>query len=393
MAGRTIAAVGGLVAVAAGAPAAFAQAGVSYSVPSDNPFAGQAGARPEIYSYGLRNPWRFSFDRATGDMAIADVGQDAIEEVDFRPAGQAAGANFGWNCFEGSAPFDAAPSGCLAPGHVPPAFEYSSQDDTVACSITGGYVVRDKSLPIAGRYVYGDFCTGELRSVKLSASGGSGDASLIVRVPAISSFGEDAAGRIYAISLGGPVFRLRAGAGPLPVLPEPVGVFNMPVYATSPPDDPDSLFVVEKGGTIKLVRGVGPPVTFLDISADTGTDNLERGLLSVAFAPDYADSGRLYVYRNDKSGDLRIEEFRRSASNPTWPPRPRGGSLLTQEHREFANHNGGQLQFGPDGYLYAALGDGAGRATRTGTHRTWARCSASDPHRPARGRRTPRSPG
>jgi len=319
-----------------------------------------AGARPEIYSYGLRNPWRFSFDRTTGDMVIADVGQDAVEEVNFRPAGQAAGANFGWNCFEGRAAFDMAPGGCLAPGHVPPAFEYSSREDTVACSITGGYIVRDPSLSIAGRYVYGDFCTGELRSVALSASGGTGDASLVARVPAISSFGEDAAGRIYAISLGGPVFRLRAGAGPLPVVPEPVGLFNTPVYATSPPGDPNSLFVVEKGGTIKLVKGAGLPVTFLDISADTGTDNLERGLLSVAFAPDYADSGRLYVYRNDKSGDIRIEEFRRSASNPDVADPATRRLVLTQEHREFVNHNGGQLQFGPDGHLYAALGDGGG---------------------------------
>jgi len=358
--------VGVAVALLASATAAYAQPGVSYSVPPDNPFVGQFGARPEVYSYGLRNPWRFSFDRVTGDLAIADVGQDAVEEVDFRPAGQAAGANFGWNCFEGSVAFDAAPTGCLAPGHVPPAFEYSSRDDTVACSITGGYVVRDPALPIAGRYVYGDFCTGELRSVALNASGSSGDASLTVRVPAISSFGEDAAGRVYAVSLGGPVFRLAAGAGPVPVVPVPVGVFVTPVYVTSPPGDPNSLFVVEKGGTIKLVKGVGAPSTFLDISSVTGTDNLERGLLSVAFAPDYATSGRFYIYFNDKNGDIRIEEVRRSASNPNLADPATRRLLLTQEHREFSNHNGGQLQFGPDGYLYAAFGDGGGEGDPNG---------------------------
>jgi glucose/arabinose dehydrogenase len=358
--GALIAMVGAALALAGGAVDAAAQAGVSYTVPADNPFAAQAGARPEIWAYGLRNPWRFSFDRANGAMTIADVGQDAIEEVDFAPGGTGAGANYGWNCFEGSERHAGAPAGCEAPGHVPPAFEYSSRNDQVACSITGGYVVRDEALAIAGRYVYGDFCTGELRTVALAPGGATDDRSLNLRVPAISSFGEDASGRVYAVSLGGPVFRLRAGAGPVEALLEPVGVFNMPVYVTSQPGDPDRLFVVEKGGTIKLVDGVGLPTTFLDISGDVATGELERGLLSVAFAPDYATSGRLYVYFTEPSGDIRIEEFRRSASNPDVADPATRRLVLTQEHREFANHNGGQLQFGPDGLLYAALGDGGG---------------------------------
>ena len=129
-----------------------------------------------------------------------------------------AGANFGWNCFEGAAPFAGAPAGCTAPGHVPPAFEYSSASSETRCSITGGYVVRDPSLAaIAGRYVYGDFCTGELRTVALGAGGASDDRALNLTVPAIASFGEDAAGRVYAVSLGGPVLpparRARPGRG------------------------------------------------------------------------------------------------------------------------------------------------------------------------------------
>jgi glucose/arabinose dehydrogenase len=344
----------------AGSADAVAQAGVSYTVPEDNPFVGQAGARPEIWAYGLRNPWRFSFDRETGDLAIADVGQDAVEEVDFAPAGSGAGANYGWNCFEGRVPFEGAPAGCAAPGHVPPVLEYSSRDDQLACSITGGYVVRDDSLPIAGRYVYGDFCTGELRTTELAAGGATDDRSLNLRVPAISSFGEDSAGRVYAVSLAGPVLRLRAGIGPVEALVEPVGVFSSPVYVTSEPDDPERLYVVEQGGTIKLVDGVGLPSTFLDISGRVGTDGTERGLLSVAFAPDYATSGLLYVYYTDPNGDIRIEEYRRSAADPDVADPASGRLVLTQEHREFANHNGGQLQFGPDGMLYAALGDGGG---------------------------------
>ncbi len=351
-------------ALALGLPAGAAgQAGVSYQVPADNPFAGQAGALPEIYSYGLRNPWRFSFDRATGDLAIGDVGQDATEEVNFAPAGQGAGDNYGWNCFEGSTPFEGAPAGCEAPGHMPPVLEYSSGGSAPECSIVGGYVVRQEGHPLAGRYVYGDFCTGQLSSALL-ALGGASDIRTEGVVPALSSFGEDAAGRVYAVSLGGPVFRL-AGVGPTTVT-EPIGVFSTPVYVTSEPADADRLYVVEQGGRIQLVDGGVPASTpFLDISADVGTDNLERGLLSVAFAPDYADSGRFYVYYTDLDGDVRIEEFRRSADPNVADPASRR-LLLTLEHSENGNHNAGQLQFGPDGLLYAAIGDGGGSGDPNG---------------------------
>jgi glucose/arabinose dehydrogenase len=320
------------MACAFGAASAEAQ----YTVPADNPFVNTPGARAEIWAYGLRNPWRFSFDRATGDLTISDVGQDAVEEVSFAPAGTGAGANYGWSCFEGTLRFN----DCPALGHVPPAFEYSSAGSEARCSITGGYVVRDPALPaLAGRYVYGDFCTGELRTADLAAGT---DSALNLVVPALSSFGEDAAGRIYAASLAGPVLRLRAG----PLL-EPIGVFNQPVYVTSAPGDPNTLFVVEKGGIVKKVQG-GVPSTFLDISGDVATGDLERGLLSIAFAPDFATSGLYYAYYVDQEGDIRIEEF------------PTRRLVLEQEHRDFANHNGGQLQFGPDGMLYAALGDGGG---------------------------------
>jgi len=339
--------------------AATAQTGASYQVPADNPFVGQAGARPEIYSYGLRNPWRFSFDRATGDLVISDVGQDAVEEVNFASAGQGAGDNYGWNCFEGSAPFERAPAGCSAPGHVPPVLEYSSASPNPECSITGGYVARNPGLPIAGRYIYGDFCTGQLRSALLGPGGSSDDGSLNRDVPGLASFGEDAAGRVYAVSLAGPVLRFRGDGGQL--LLEPVGMFRTPTYVTSQPDDADRLYVVEKDGRIQLVKdGVPASQPFLDISADVATDNLERGMLSVAFAPDYAGSGLFYVAYNATDGDVTIEEFRRSAANPDVADLTSRRVVLTQEHSENGNHNGGQLQFGPDGLLYASIGDGGG---------------------------------
>ncbi len=183
-----------------------------YGVPSSNPFAGRSGARGEIYSYGLRNPWRFSFDRATGDLVIGDVGQGAIEEVDFAPQGRASGANYGWRPFEGNRRTPGISARESAPDAVAPVLELSHGDGN--CSITGGYVVRDKGLPaLDGRYVYGDFCEGRLRSAKLSAGSASGNAAVpgVATIDQLSSFGEDARGRVYATSLSGPVYRLVAG--------------------------------------------------------------------------------------------------------------------------------------------------------------------------------------
>jgi glucose/arabinose dehydrogenase len=182
--------------------------GPPYSIPPDNPFVNRpAGARPEIYSYGLRNPWRFSFDPKTGAISIGDVGQDTLEEVDYRRKGQARGVNFGWSAFEGTDRFNRDQS---APDAVPPIFEYSH--DGGACSITGGYVVRDRSLPsLYGRYVYGDYCTGDLHSLIPAIPRAKDDRSLGLNVPSLSSFGEDNQDHLYATSLDGPVYRIAPG--------------------------------------------------------------------------------------------------------------------------------------------------------------------------------------
>jgi glucose/arabinose dehydrogenase len=179
------------------------RAGGGYNIPKSNPFAGRAGARGAIYSYGLRNPWRFSFDRVTGDIAIGDVGQSAVEEIDFRKRGTARGVNFGWRPWEGRRRNFGEP----APGAVFPQITKSHSDGW--CSITGGYVVRDRALgDLYGDYVYGDFCKGQIRAVKLTQSHASGDRALPLKdVGAISSFGQDASGRVYVVSLDGPVYR------------------------------------------------------------------------------------------------------------------------------------------------------------------------------------------
>ena len=181
--------------------------GRPYTSPRSNPFAGRAGARREIYAYGLRNPWRFSFDRRTGDLAIADVGQNAVEEVDFVRRGRGRGANFGWRPFEGRRRNFAEP----APGAIFPVITHTHAAGF--CSITGGYVVRDRGVPaLFGRYVYGDLCEGRVRAARLRP--GRRTRGRIVprlrKVDSLSSFGEDARGRVYAVSLAGPVYRIAA---------------------------------------------------------------------------------------------------------------------------------------------------------------------------------------
>jgi glucose/arabinose dehydrogenase len=177
--------------------------GRPYTIPGGNPFRKRRGARGEIYAYGLRNPWRFSFDRSTGDLAIADVGQDDVEEVDFVPRGAGRGANFGWSRFEGRHRLHRG----SAHGIVMPVIQRLHSRGN--CSITGGYVVRDRRLPsLYGRYVYGDFCRSPLRSARLRRPAARGDRSVGVRVPELSSFGQDGRGRVYAVSLGGNVYRL-----------------------------------------------------------------------------------------------------------------------------------------------------------------------------------------
>ncbi|MEO8091516.1 MAG: PQQ-dependent sugar dehydrogenase [bacterium] len=162
------------------------------------------GDQAEIYSYGLRNPWRYSFDRATGDLWIGDVGQGSLEEVDGVARGRGEGANFGWSAFEGTERFNPDQE---APGAIAPVLTYGRDQ---GCSVTGGYVVRDPALTsLYGRYLYGDYCRGELRSFTARPGRRAGDdRALGAQVPALSSFGEDVDGQVYATSLEGPVYRL-----------------------------------------------------------------------------------------------------------------------------------------------------------------------------------------
>jgi glucose/arabinose dehydrogenase len=199
--------------------------GATFSIPPTNPFAGATPGLDEIWAYGLRNPWRPAFDRATGDLVIADVGQGQLEEIDFQPAASAGGENYGWRCYEGSAFFSESsttPCGsCLAAGcpKVAPAHEYPHT--LSRCSVTGGYVYRGDSIPdLVGTYFFADYCAGKIysgrfvgdtlvfvhdRTVELAPGGG-------LSIGSITSFGEDAAGELYICDQEGEVFKIVPGA-------------------------------------------------------------------------------------------------------------------------------------------------------------------------------------
>jgi glucose/arabinose dehydrogenase len=336
-----------------------AQAGVSYQVPADNPFVGRAGAAPEVYALGLRNPYRFSFDRQTGDLVIGDVGGSLREEIDWIGVAAARGANFGWACREGKIA-GPRPDECPVPGAVEPLFDYPTSSPD---AVTGGFVVRDPSLTgLVGRYLYADYYTGLIRSLALNFTNPD-DRSTGLTVPTLSSFGEDAAGRLYAVShFGGQVVRLVPGGSPGMLASQQItGPFALPVAIGTHPGDSSRLFVAEQGGKVRLVvNGAVRSTPYLDVAPLGLTVGGERGLLSVVAAPDYASSGKVYVYYTDGGGDIVIDEFTRSASDPERADPSTRRTVLVIEHSSQTNHNGGQLHFGPDGCLWISTGDGGG---------------------------------
>lgn len=180
--------------------------GDTYSIPADNPFVNDSNYAPEIWALGLRNPWRFSFDRATGDLYIADVGQNTWEEVNFQPASSKGGENYGWNIMEGTHPF----SGAAAPeGLVMPFFDYSHQQG--GCSVTGGYVYRGQAAPeLQGVYLFGDYCSGFLWASVRDEAGNWQTNRFLDTGDTISSFGEDETGELYLINHGGTIFQFAA---------------------------------------------------------------------------------------------------------------------------------------------------------------------------------------
>lgn len=190
--------------------------GLPYGIPPDNPFVEPGLPLDEIWAKGLRNPWRYSFDRLTGDLYIGDVGQNLYEEIDFQPASSTGGENYGWRLMEGNHCYN-PPSNCDPGGLIYPIYEYTHGGSPFRCSITGGYVYRGNAIPdLQGTYFFGDYCSGQIwsfrydgssvtefteRTSQLAPGGG-------MSIDEISSFGEDAEGNIYIVDLGGEVFKV-----------------------------------------------------------------------------------------------------------------------------------------------------------------------------------------
>jgi glucose/arabinose dehydrogenase len=175
-----------------------------YEIPPGNPFVGMSGFRPEIWALGLRNPWRFSFDRKTGDLYIADVGQNKWEEINYQSNAGAGGENYGWNIMEGAHCYNAAT--CNQSKFVLPVIEY---DHSKGCSVTGGFVYRGETFTgLQGIYVYGDYCEGTIWGLRLV--NGKWQNNLLIDTDLnISSFGENEAGDLFVVDLGGSIYEIQ----------------------------------------------------------------------------------------------------------------------------------------------------------------------------------------
>jgi glucose/arabinose dehydrogenase len=333
--------------------AALSACGSGNSAP---PADAHAAGCPEIFASGLRNPWRWSFDRATGELWVGDVGQGAREEVDR----VVLGGNYGWRCFEGSIPLPAGLPCGSQPNLLPPVADYGR---TVGTTVTGGYVYRGSTIPgLPGRYVFGDFGSGRIWNIDaatvptLSVTGG------VSTGLSIASFGQDSAGELYVVDYGGRLYSLGGTAAALTVTQVFAALsFTQPVAMLQAPGDSTRWFVVEQAGRVRVFNASVPSGTslFLDISARVSAGG-ETGLLGMAFHPNFPVDPRAYVNYTSSAGGLatRISEFRTTDGGSTLDPASERIVLAVSQPQ--SNHNGGNIAFGPDGFLYIGMGDGGG---------------------------------
>ncbi len=281
-------------------------ASVPYGIPPSNPFAGSpsSSARPEIWAYGLRNPWRFSFDRKTGDLFIGDVGQDAWEEVDVQAAGAAGGANYGWRLTEATHCYNPA-VGCSFAGITLPVAEYSHAGGN--CSITGGFVYRGRDFArLSGIYFYADYCSGRVWGLRQTSSGWETQ-ELVKPGYGFTSFGEDDDGEVYAVDGGsGTLYRLVDADGALSVLTVPVVV---DVQGANGARFVSELTLGNRGATDASVA-----VTFTAASAlgSTGSGTFTTSVpagrqLVFADALQWLRQNGLFIPLGDEGGTLRLE--------------------------------------------------------------------------------------
>jgi len=316
------------------------------------------GECPEIYAAGFRNPWRWSFDRQTGELWVGDVGQNAREEVDR----VVLGGNYGWRCFEGSIPLG-LPCGS-EPNLLPPVADYVRSEGS---SVTGGFVYRGLAIPdLVGRYVFGDFVQGKIWNIAASTSPTLPITGGLDTTLNISSFGEGDDRELYVVDFtGGRLYRLVGNVAALDVQDAFMNLmpnFTAPLAMLQAPGDGARWYVVEKGGRI-LVFNNDPAVTAFSTVVDIGSrvaTTGEMGLLGMAFHPDFPADRRVFLsYTNEDAGRVsRISEFRSTDDGATIDPNSERILLIVGQPE--TNHNGGHIAFGPDGYLYIGLGDGGG---------------------------------
>ena len=274
--------------------------GAPYAIPADNPFVGESGARGEVWAFGLRNPWRFSFDTATGDLWVGDVGQNAREEVDIVYPG----VNYGWNVMEGSQCFRAA--SCDDGKLQPPVAEY---DHSLGCSITGGYVYRGQRVrELEGAYLYADFCSGRIWGLRHDGAAVTAQGELVKASFQISSFGEDTDGEVYVVGFDGGIYRLAAAPGEEPpkaataLAPSPTSPSTVRPQPT-PTSDPAVIVAPTPTGAPTLELGPTPTVTLP--APESSTSNTGWRLIVIVVAVVGTASGLAYLVLRSRSVSKR----------------------------------------------------------------------------------------
>lgn len=281
-----------------------------YAIPPTNPFVGVAGC-DELWAYGLRNPWRYQFDRATGDLLIGDVGQNLYEEIDFQPATSAGGENYGWRLMEGFHCYN-PPTNCNDGTLILPILE-QTHNPGGWCSLIGGFRYRGAAIPaLNGTYLYGDLCLGQIWGATESGGTWSGQSMLNAGLT-ISSFGEDEAGEVYVADLGGTIYRIDGVPSPIPTL---LGLLPTAVIA----GDPDFALAVTGsefvfGSTVRW-NGADRPTTFVSPTSLTAaipaSDVAAAGVASVTVftpIPGGGTSGSLSFYINTTFLDVPTTYF------------------------------------------------------------------------------------
>ncbi|HVF41899.1 MAG TPA: PQQ-dependent sugar dehydrogenase [Pyrinomonadaceae bacterium] len=286
----------------------------TYTAPASNPFVGRAGFRPEIWALGVRNPWRFSFDRLTADLFIADVGQGSLEEIDFQPAASHGGENYGWRIMEGTRCFN--PNPCSVTGLTLPVVEYDHGAGN--CSVTGGYVYRAAAFPrMRGLYFYGDFCSGRIWALR-NVSPAWTSTLLLDAAFQISAFGEDEAGNVYVLGYNtGQLFQLLDSGPALPPAPTPTPAtvrFQKSGFNSGEESGSNFVTVVRDGDTA--------PELFVDYATSDGTASERTDYTSARGTLHFAPGETQKLFQVLITNDLKAEgaeQFNLTLSNLRGP--------------------------------------------------------------------------